>query len=90
MIRNLKCSISNFKSLQGYFDHPTSNHKVHTFLDLCHMLKLIRNMLSDYKCIVNKNGQMIKWDYITALHEFQEKESLHLGNKLRRQHTQYY
>lgn len=64
MMRNLKCDINHFECFQGYFNHPISNHKVHIFLDPCHMLKLIRNTLGDYKCIVNKKGQMIKWNLL--------------------------
>lgn len=74
MIRFLKCNINNPEYLQTHFEHPISKHKVHVFLDPCHMLKLIRNTLGDYKCIVNKNGGDIKWDYIVALHELQENE----------------
>jgi len=90
MIRLLKCNIINPKCMQGYFQHPISNYKVHIFLDACHMLKLLRNTLGDYKYIVNSKGQMIKWDYIVALHELQQNEGLHLGNKLRQQHIQYH
>lgn len=90
MIRLLKCNISNSRCLQGYFEHPISRQKVHIFLDPCHMLKLVRNMLGDYKCIVNGKGQSIKWEYIIALHELQETEGLHLGNKLRQQHIYYH
>ncbi|EFN70574.1 THAP domain-containing protein 9, partial [Camponotus floridanus] len=90
MIRLLKCNITNPKCMQGYFEHPSSSYKVHIFLDACHMLKLLRNTLGDYKCIVNSKGQMIKWDHIVALHELQQNEGLHLGNKLRQQHIQYH
>jgi len=90
MIRFLKCNISQPVNLQTYFQHPISKHKVYVFLDPCHMLKLIRNTLGEYKCLVNKNGHDIKWEYIVALHELQENENLHIGNKLRKGHIEYY
>jgi len=40
---NLKCS----------FAHPEDNEPVFLFLDACHMLKLVRNMLADKRVLVD-------------------------------------
>ena len=58
------------------------NKKIYVFLDVCHMLKLIRNTLGDGGILYDKDGKTISWAYLIELQKLQEKECLRLGNKL--------
>ena len=49
------------------------------------MLQLVRNCFGDKKTI-DKEGNFVKWECIERLHDLQEKEGLHLANKLRFAH----
>ncbi|XP_071511293.1 uncharacterized protein [Diadema antillarum] len=51
------------------------------FLDVCHMLKLMRNTLGSYGFLRDDVGEL--------LHKLQEDEGLRLGNKLRNAHIQW-
>ena len=74
-------------NLQAYFEHPCDpNAKIYVFLDACHMIKLVRNTMSDWKILKDKHGNAINWDYLVRLQELQESEGLHLANKLRAAH----
>ena len=59
-----------------------------TFLDPCHMFKLVRNSLGELRTFFDAEGNTIDWQFIVRLHQLQEK-SLHLGNKLRASHIEY-
>lgn len=52
--------------------------------DFCHMLKNLRNAFGDYEVFVNGKGERIERQFLKELVELQEKEELHLGNKLRK------
>ena len=72
--------------LQPYFAHPgNSNVNVYIMLDVCHMLKLIRNTMAT-QVMYDGEGRPIKWSYIERLHELQQNEGLRAGNKLRSAH----
>ena len=72
-------------NLQAYFQHPCEPAaKIRVFLDACHMIKLVRNSLSDLKELKNKDGEIIKWQFLVELHKLQESEGLLLANKLGR------
>ena len=77
-------------NLQAYFQHPCDpKAKIYIFLDACHMIKLVRNTMSDWKVLKNKDGNAIKWQFIEELHKLQESEGLHLANKLRSAHIKW-
>ena len=83
MIRELGVNL-DIMDMRSYFIHPQDNtQKVFVLLDPCHMLKLLRNVLSTVEVLVREDGQQIKWQYIEELHKLQEKEGLRLGNKLK-------
>lgn len=90
VFRNLGCNFQNVSSLQTSFPHPVTNDKVVAFLDPCHMLKLVRNTFGDIHTLVDVNNNMIQWSHIIKLHEIQENEGMHMGNKLRNAHVNYY
>lgn len=46
------------ENMDPSFKHPCDpNKRVYALLDLCHMLKLDRNMLGDVQMLINKNGE---------------------------------
>lgn len=92
MFKHLGC---NFDTLCGdnvktHFTHPSNNgKKVFAVLDICHMLKLIRNALADLKIIFDKDGNEVKWHFIEKLHELQQNEGLLAANKLSKRHMEW-
>ena len=77
-------------NLQAYFEHPCDPAaKIYIFLDACHMIKLVRNTMSDWKIFKDKDGNTIKWEFLEELHKLQESEGLHLANKLRTSHIKW-
>ena len=63
----LSC-IMDLSNIQTWFAHPQiPNAKVHVIFDVCHMTKLMQNLLGDQQVIsYEENGttQRIKWQYI--------------------------
>ncbi|KAL1510058.1 hypothetical protein ABEB36_004713 [Hypothenemus hampei] len=80
---NFDCYSVNFKP---YFRNPVTGETCYVFLDLCHMIKLIRNTLGDKNVLKDQYNNVINWKYISDLHELQSKEGLRLGNKLTSKH----
>ena len=77
-------------NMQEYFPHPCdSNEKIHIFLDACHMIKLVRNTISEWKVLKDKDGNIIEWKFLEELHKLQESEGLRLANKLRSAHIDW-
>ena len=80
----------NVKELDGSFDHPTKpGDKMQIILDICHMLKLARNAFADMKVFNTPSEEKISWQFVQALHKTQQKDVLHLGNKLNAKHIQW-
>ena len=90
MLRELGASMSP-PNLKPYFMHPLDKKKrVYILLDVCHMLKLIRNTLGNCGTLVDGDDQEICWKYLIALHELQQDEGLRLGNKLKQAHIKWW
>lgn len=87
MGKMLGCSFE-FPEIKTTFQ--VTDHNIHFFLDPCHMIKLVRNTFGDRKMLIDGDGRYIKWEYIQKLNELQESEGLHLGNKLRRAHLNFF
>lgn len=85
MAKNLGC-IFDIDNLKTNFEHPVTKKPIYIFLDPCHMLKLLRNALEANKVFIDDLNREVKWDHLKILNTLQEKEKLHLGNKLRRNH----
>lgn len=91
MMKELGCKVTNPNDLKTWFVHPrNSMKKVYVMFDICHMIKLLRNCLSTYKCFKDPEGNFISWDYFTKLNALQEVETLHAGNKLRKRHINWH
>ena len=90
VLKLLGCDFNDITSLQTWFLHPETKEKIFVFLDPCHMLKLVRNVIGDLKNIVNRDDQFIRWSDLVNLHELQQQENMHLANKLRSAHIHYH
>ena len=81
---------SNIKNLDGSFPHPCHHdRRVHVIFDICHMIKLARNTFSDLKIFCTTFNEKISWQHILLLYQTQQKDILHLGNKLESQHVKW-
>ena len=66
------------------FPHPADQMlRVYVILDVCHMLKLLRNSFADGGILKTSDDDSIKWQYIEDLNKSQETEGFRLGNKLK-------
>lgn len=89
MFQQLGCNFSQ-SNMQTYFLHPHDpSKKVYAVFDICHMLKLLRNCLSDLGVFINRTNQQIRWDYIKQLYDLQEENMFTLANKLSKSHLQW-
>lgn len=79
---NLKCGLAAF------FDHPVTKAKTFLFLDICHMLKLVRNTFAS-KLLIDGEGNLIVWRYIDQLEKLQRSEFVLLANKLTKHHIEF-
>ncbi|KAL1480477.1 hypothetical protein MTO96_050994 [Rhipicephalus appendiculatus] len=89
MFRDLGASVEDVSAMSTSFPHPVTQDKVYCLLDVCHMMKLVRNALSSLGCLRDASGAFVNWHYIVQLQELQEKEGLHAATKLRAAHIQW-
>ena len=77
-------------NLKTNFPHPhNSGANVYALLDVCHMLKLVRNTLSDGGILQDKDGNKIYLHYLVELYKLQTTEGLRLANKLKKAHIEW-
>jgi len=89
MMRSLGANM-DIVGMDPSFPHPCDpSIRVHIVLDVCHMLKLLRNSFADIGVFKTSAGQTLSWQYIEELNKLQEKEGLRLGNKLRSAHIDW-
>ena len=48
-------------NMSPFFPHRFTKERVHTILDACHMIKLIRYTLCVWGALKDENGDVIKW-----------------------------
>ena len=53
-------------------------------LDVCHMLRFVRNTQADGGILQDKDWDKIIWQYLVELHKLQTAEGLRLGNKFKK------
>lgn len=85
----LGCRIKNPNNMKTTFKHPAADHDVAVFLDSSHMIKLIRNHFEDKKDFLDQDKNKVNWGFLTKLNDMQEKEGLHVANKLTRKHLEF-
>ena len=73
-----------------FFANPSNpDDFVYTILDICHMIKLVRNNLASQKFLKDMMGKRVEWMYIERLHKLQDEEGFRAGNKLRKRHVDF-
>lgn len=70
-----------FTSLKG--------NLIYILLDIVHMMKLLRNNLEAKKVFFDGYGDSIKWKYFVELNDIQNREGVHLGNKITDRHINF-
>ena len=88
MLRALGATVESDKIIDSQLGLETE-YPAYAVEDICHMVKLIRNSWGAFKKIKNLQGQVIDWTYVARLHELQDSEQLHLGNKLTLAHINW-
>ena len=71
-----------------YF-YTLNGTKIYVILDICHMIKLIRNNFYGRKQLIDINGKKIHWNFLPTLNNVQRKEKLHLGNHVTNRHIRF-
>ena len=69
--------------------HVDSSSRIPVFLDVCHMVKLLRNCFDDNGIIITEDGREVRWQYVRELVNLQEREGLRLANRLTKSHLQW-
>ena len=89
MMRSLGAKLT-INDMNPSFPHPADHLlRVYVILDVCHMVKLLRNSFADGLILKTSDGETIRWKYIEELNKLQETEGLRLGNKLKSAHIQW-
>ena len=77
-------------NMETTFPHPSDpTVRIAFFFDPCHMIKLVRNMMSVYRCFKLPGVGIVDWAYIERLMEMQKVEKLSAGNKGGGRHINY-
>jgi hypothetical protein len=86
-IRELGCSIKPPMVLS--FNHPVnSTYQIFIFLDVCHMIKLLRNLWANEKVFKTRSGIAL-WSFMERLINYQEEEECSAGNKITQKHVNW-
>lgn len=88
-VQQLGAELNNPYKLKTFFRHPVTEKNVYVFLDICHMVKLLRNCFGALKTLKNSSDEFIKWEFVSKLVEVQNFEGLHAATKLRNRHLQW-
>ena len=89
MMRSLGAKLT-MNDMNPSFTHPADHLlRVYVILDVCHMIKLLRNSFADGLILKTSGGETIKWQYVEELNKLQEAEGLRRGNKLKSAHIQW-
>ena len=90
MLKVLGAKLDVLGTSQPYFLHPgDATQKVYVMIDICHMLKLVRNTLATQGQFSDGDGGIVQWNLVEELHKLQEDEGLRLGNKLQSKHIRW-
>lgn len=86
----LGANLLDVHSLKTAFQHPITGEDVFIFIDACHCLKLVRNILASKGSMFDEQKRLIDWKFITKLEQFQQHQGLLAATKLRNRHIQWY
>ena len=75
MMRELGVSLNPENMTTFFTNDDMESKKTYIFLDVCHMLKNVRNILRNHE-LVDSDGNKISWKYIIELAKLQEREGL--------------
>lgn len=75
----------NFKT---NFLHPCTSEPVYVLLDICHMLKLVRNTLAGKEKLQTKQG-FVEWKYIGMLNKTQNLTGAKMAERLTDHHVYF-
>jgi hypothetical protein len=87
MLCSLGCQLDPIDP-RPWFTQPFMEHRVYGTLDICHMLKLSRIALADFKTFYAAD-EKICWQYIADLSTLQNDLGLHFANKLTSTHINW-
>lgn len=80
---------ANFRKNRYYIINPHSDDKIFIYLDACHMIKLARNCLDGKGMLYDGDNNCIKWEYLSALEQYQREFKVNLANKVNKTHVQW-
>lgn len=89
MANNLGANL-NISNLKVSFFSQYFSNEIVIFLDICHMIKLVRNLFASRPFLLDKDYNKVEWKYISELEQIQKKEGLSLAPKLTKKHIQWY
>ena len=78
MIKELGATLDPDNMKTFFRNDNTESGKIYIFLDICHMLKNVRNILRKHD-LVDCDEKRISWTFIAELGKLQEKEGLRQG-----------
>jgi DNA transposase THAP9 len=86
-IRELGCSLK--PPILSSFPHPiVPGTSVFVFLDVCHMIKLLRNLWAKEKNFQTHSG-LAQWSFMERLVNFQKEEHCSGANKITQKHLDW-
>ena len=78
MMKELGASLDPENMRTFFSNNGSMSKKIYVFLDICHMLKNVRNILRKHD-LVDGDGRKISWKFIAELGKLQEEEGLRQG-----------
>lgn len=78
----------DLNDLRPYFSNPENGSQIYTFLDPPHMLKLIRNSLTNRKVFYDRIGRPIEWMHFVNMVNLNDEAAL-LSHKMTKAHINY-
>lgn len=80
MFTSFGCDILRQQDVTSF---ESGNARVHAFVDPCHAIKLIRNAFDELRVFIDLLGRKVHFNFLEKLLELQEKQGLHLANKIK-------
>lgn len=81
---DMKCD----ENFQTSFPHPCTSEPIYTLLDMCHMLKLVHNILAAKHTLRTPSG-LVEWKYLVMLNNLQNMTGYKIAEKLSDRHINF-